>query len=134
MKKTTIEEIWEALQKRHVDKGLANKIFLTCKFFTSQLDPFELMESHLNKLGAMVDELDTIEATISKMVKVMVLLMSVLDNYQTLITSLELSKVEDQKWQDVNIKLLNKKFMMKEKTENSQVGGEIALVVKPKVG
>jgi hypothetical protein len=34
----------------------------------------------LNKLGAMVDELDTIEATIPEVVKVMVLLMSLLDN------------------------------------------------------
>jgi hypothetical protein len=49
----------------------------------------------LNKLGAMVDELNTIEVTILEVVKVMVLLTSLLDSYQTLIISLESSKVEN---------------------------------------
>jgi hypothetical protein len=55
-KKTTTKGIWEAFQKQHVDKGLANKIFLVCKFFMSQMDPLEMMEQHLNKLGAMANE------------------------------------------------------------------------------
>jgi hypothetical protein len=87
--------IWEAFQKWHVDKGFANKIFLTCKFFMFRMDPLKMMEHHLNKLGVMVDELDTIEVTsIPKEVKMMVMLMNLLDNYQILITSLESSKVE----------------------------------------
>jgi hypothetical protein len=133
-KETTIKGIWEAFQKQHVDKGLTNKIFLGRKFFMFQMNPFKLMEHHLNKFGAMVDELDTIEATILEVVKVMVLLMSLLDNYQTLITSLESSKVKDRKWQNVNIRLFNERLVKKEKTETSQVGGEITLVAKPKVG
>jgi hypothetical protein len=47
---------------------------------------------------------------------------------------LESFKFEDQKWQDVSIKLLNDEFMRKEKIETSQVGGEITLTVTPKVG
>jgi hypothetical protein len=47
---------------------------------------------------------------------------------------LELSKVEDWKWLNVNIRLFNERFMRKEKIEISQVGGKIKLVVKPKVG
>jgi hypothetical protein len=34
----------------------------------------------------------------------------------------------------MSIKLLNKKLTRKEKTETSQVGGEIALTLTPKVG
>jgi hypothetical protein len=88
------------------------------------MDPFEVMEQHLNKLGVMVDELDTIEATIPEVVKMMVLLMNLLVNCQTLITSLESFKVEDQKWYDVNIRLLNEGLVKKKKTKTSQVGGK----------
>ncbi len=94
------------------------------KFFVFQMDPFEVMEQHLNKLGVMVDELDTIEATIPEVVKMMVLLMNLLVNCQTLITSLESFKVEDQKWYDVNIRLLNEGLVKKKKTKTSQVGGK----------
>jgi hypothetical protein len=66
----------EALQNQYVDKGLTNKLFLTRKFFTSQMNLTNMMEQHLNKLGAMAEELDAIGATIPFEVKVMVLLMS----------------------------------------------------------
>jgi hypothetical protein len=56
-KKTTTKGIWEAFQKQHVDKGLANKIFFMCNFFMSQMDSLKMMEQHLNKLGAMVNEI-----------------------------------------------------------------------------
>jgi hypothetical protein len=51
----------------------------------------------------LANELDAIEVAILEEVKVMVMLMSLSNNYQTLITSLESSKVEDRKWQDVSI-------------------------------
>jgi hypothetical protein len=77
---------------------------------------------------------DAIEIAISEEVKVMVMLMSLFNNYQTLITSLESSKIEDWKWQNVSPKLLNEELMKKEKIETSQVSGKIALIVTPKVG
>jgi hypothetical protein len=54
------------------------------------------------------DELDAIETYVSKEIKVMVLMMNLLDSYQTLIIFLDSSKVEDHKWQNVSTKLLNK--------------------------
>ncbi len=78
----------------------------------------------MNKLEAMVDdELDAIEIYVSKKIKVMVLMMSLLDSYQTLIIFLESSKVEDHKWQNANTKLINNE-LMKKKGETSQVGGK----------
>ncbi len=35
--------IWDALAKCHIDEGLANKIFLTWKFFMSQMGPINTM-------------------------------------------------------------------------------------------
>jgi alpha-N-acetylglucosamine transferase len=78
----------------------------------------------LNKLEAMVDdELDAIETYVSKNIQVMVLMMNLIDSYQTLIIFLESSKVEDHKWQNMSTKLLNKE-LMKKKGETSQVGGK----------
>jgi hypothetical protein len=89
------------------------------------------MEQHLNKLGAMADELDAIEVAIPKEIKVMVLFMSLPKSYQTLFNYLESSKVEDRTWQNVNTRLFNKDSMRKEKVETSQVGGKTTLATTP---
>lgn len=80
-KETITKGIWEAFQKWHVDKRLANKIFLVCKFFMFQMDPLKMMEHHLNKLGVMANELNAIKAMIPKEVKMIVMLMNLPDNY-----------------------------------------------------
>jgi hypothetical protein len=67
--------------------------------------------------------LDAIEIDVFEKIKVMVLMISLLDSYQTLIIFLEWSKVEYHKWQNMNAKLLNKK-LMKKKGETSWVGGK----------
>ncbi len=56
------------------------------------------MEQHLNKLGAMAEELDAIGTTIPPKVKIMVLLMSLPESYEFLITSLEsLESIDPEK-------------------------------------
>ncbi len=45
------------------------------------------MEQHLNKLGAMVKELDATRTTIPPKVKIMNLLMSLPKSYESLVTS-----------------------------------------------
>ncbi len=56
--------------------------------------------------------------------KVMVLFISLLDNYQHLILALESLKLEDRTWDDVNIRLLNEELMRKEK---GGLSNEVAL-------
>jgi hypothetical protein len=73
--------IWNALANHHVDKGLANKIFLT-RNFMFLISPTNIMEVHFNKLEA-------IEMPIQDEVKIMVLLISLFDNYQNVITTME---------------------------------------------
>jgi hypothetical protein len=67
-----VKGIWEALQNRYVDKDFINRLFLTWKFFTSQMNPTNTMEQHLNTLITMVEELDAIGATNLLKVKFMV--------------------------------------------------------------
>lgn len=73
--------IWNALANHHVDKGLANKNFLTCKFMFL-MSPTNVMEVHFNKL-------ESIETPIQDDVKIMVLLISLFDSYQNVITTME---------------------------------------------
>jgi hypothetical protein len=72
--------------------------------------------------------LDAIKATIHKEVKVMVLIMSLLNSYQTLTTYLVLSTIEVCSWHNLNTRILNEELMRKKKEETSQVGGELALI------
>jgi hypothetical protein len=86
--------------------------------------PSNVLDSSLTRK---MKGLDAIKATINKEIKVMVLIMSVLNNYQTLTTYLVLSTIEDCTWHNVNTRILNEKLMTKKKIETSQVGGELAL-------
>jgi hypothetical protein len=53
------------------------------------MNPINTMEQHLNKFGAMVEELDVTRTTIPPKVKIMVLFMSLPESYESLVTSLE---------------------------------------------
>ncbi len=56
------------------------------------------MEVDFNKLVAMVDELDAIDVVVFDEVKVMVLLISLLENDQNLITTLENYQLGNWMW------------------------------------
>jgi hypothetical protein len=72
------------------------------------MSPTNTIEVHFNKLEA-------IEAPIPNEVKVMVLLISLLDNYQNVITMMETFRPVDWMWDVMNTKLLNEKLTRKEK-------------------
>jgi hypothetical protein len=57
----------------------------------------------------------------------MVLFISLPNNYQNLITKLEILQLVDRTW-DVSTRLLNEKLMKKEKGE-SQEGEEVAILM-----
>jgi len=82
------------------------------------------MEEHLSKLGAIVKELDAIRATILKEVKIMVLMMSLPQSYEYLVTfleSLEFFNLKKLTWEVVTTRLLNEKLMRKEKNKSLKI-------------
>ncbi len=85
------------------------------------------MEVHFKKLATMANELEAIETIILDEVKVMVLLISLPNNYQNLITTLETLWLADRTW-DVSTRLLNEELMKREKGE-SQEGEEVAMLM-----
>jgi hypothetical protein len=68
----------------------------------------DTMDEHLNKLGAIVEELDTIGVSI--LAKLTVILMNLFENYQFLITFPKLIKSTNPtkvNWEVIAMKLLN---------------------------
>ncbi len=61
----------------------------------SQMNSLDIMGQHVNVLGAMVEKLDVIKSKVPNEMKVMVLFISLLDNYQHLIIALESLKPKD---------------------------------------
>lgn len=102
-KETMTHEIWEAFEKPYVDKSIANKIFLTKNFFMLQMNHNNTMEQHVNKLGAMAEELDAIGTTILDEINVMVFLMNLSERYQNFIIVLESFKPKDRTWDNVSM-------------------------------
>jgi hypothetical protein len=91
-----------------------------------RLNNFHQMLSTLH-LREKMKLLNAIKATIKKEIKVMVLIMSLLNSYQTLTTYLVLFTIEDCSWHNVNTRILNEELMTKKKVETSQVGRKLAL-------
>ncbi len=90
----------------------------------------DIMEVDFNKLVAMVDELNAIDVVVFDEVKVMVLLISLLENYQNLITTLENYQLGNWMWDMVSTRLLNEKLMRREQWNLQSDGEVVALMIE----
>jgi hypothetical protein len=90
----------------------------------------DIMEVDFNKLVAMVDELNAIDVVVFDEVKVMVLLISLLENYQNLITTLENYQLGNWMWDMVSTRLLNEKLMRREQGNLQSDGEVVALAIE----
>jgi hypothetical protein len=89
----------------------------------------DTVEVDFNKLVAMVDEFEAIDVVVSNEVKVMALLISLLENYQNLITTLENCQPGNWMWDMVNTRLLNEKLMRRERGNIQWDGEVVALMI-----
>jgi hypothetical protein len=78
-------------------QGPNQQVIHDSKILQFQMALGDSMEEHLNKLGAIVKELDVIKATIPEEVKIMVLLMSLPQSYEYLVTFFEFLEFFDLK-------------------------------------
>lgn len=90
----------------------------------------DIMEVDFNKLVAMVDELNAIDVVVFDEVKVMVLLISLLENYQNLITTLENYQLGNWMWDMVSTRLLNEKLTKREQGNLQSDGEIVALMIE----
>jgi len=75
----------------------------------------ETVEQHINKLNVMAEELKAIETKVPLKVKVMVFLLSLLDSYKFLVTSLESYESTNLTWEVVITRLFNQELMRKKR-------------------
>jgi hypothetical protein len=116
---TIAKDMWEALEKQHLDRGLTNRLFSMRRFFICQMGSNETMEQHVDKLSRMVQEFDAIKAKVPLEVKAMVLLMNLPNSYKLLVMSLESYQSTRLTWEVVITKLLNEKLMTRKNGDGS---------------
>src|ERR1700722_55849 len=85
----TSREAWLKLCKVYEAKGLAAKIFLRRKFFNMKLKEGDSMQSHINYVRELADQLDAIGAPVTDEDIAMTLLCSLPEQYDPLIVALE---------------------------------------------
>jgi hypothetical protein len=107
------KEAWMKLSEVYETKGLANRLFLRRKFFTAQFLDGDSMQSHINKVNTMAEQLEAIGAPVSSDDIAMTLLCSLPESYDNLIVALE-SRADDLTVEFVTARLLQEEARRKE--------------------
>lgn len=82
------KEIWEKLEKLYLEKSLTNRINLKKEFYRFTMDESTTLQDHLNEFNRMLSELLNLEVKMSEEDKVAVLLASLPEKYDHLVTTM----------------------------------------------
>lgn len=88
-KETTAKAAWNALQSYHEKSTLTNKVFLLKRLCRMQMNDNGNMEDHVNIMMDVVNQLEALGEKLKDDLVVALLLCSLPDSYDTLITALE---------------------------------------------
>lgn len=121
-------EAWMNLEKFHVKKTLSNKVSLMKKICRLRLEKHGDMESHIAKLTELVDKLNDLQPNnfLTDQWQVAILLSSLPDEYETLITALETRSEDDLTLEAVKGKLTDE-WMKRRSREACDEGAESVL-------
>ena len=112
--KETPKAMWDALKEHFQSDSLANELFLRRKFYQARMsDGDDDVQGHINSLREIQRQLAGINCKISDREFVMVLLGSLPDSWQSLITALE-SRADDLTLSFVQQRLLHEESRRKE--------------------
>lgn len=114
----TSKNYWDALKSYHQKSTLTNKVFLLKRICRMQMGENGDMESHINTLLDIVDQLTALGETLAENLVVALLLCSLPDSYNTLVTALE-SRPDA----DLTLELVKCKFIQEHKRRNGSHGG-----------
>ena len=112
-KLNTAKQYWEALKSYHEKSSLTNKVFLLKKLCKMRLSQDGDMEVHITEMLEIVDKLVNLGETLAENLTVALLLCSLPDSYDTLITALE-SRPEE----DLTLELVKEKCIQEHKRRN----------------
>lgn len=85
----TGKEAWDALKSQHQQETVGAQIRIMKQLFSWKLPANGSMRDHLNKLYGLLDKLGEMDAKLSTKVSISVVLASLNDDYDNLVTAIE---------------------------------------------
>ena len=120
--------VWEKLQNQFQKKTLANKLALRRRLHSLQLKDGESVQDHIKAMTELFNELTIVGDAIEEEDRVVYLLASLPDSFNTLVTALEASE-DVPKMEVVTERLLHAERKQKERTSPDS-SGEKAMMAK----
>ena len=116
--KKSSREVWEALKSYHQRSTMCSKTRLLKKLFKAELKKGDNdMEKHLQTLQDWMDELSDLDYTLDDKYKKAIILASLNDDYDMLVTALEARDEDKLSIDDIKAKLLDESDRRKQKFE-----------------
>ena len=127
----TAKEAWDSLSGHFEEKSLSKKIFYRRKLYSTKMRMGECtMIDHVNKLKTIAEQLEALDDPVSDKDLVMILISSLPDEYNNLITALETLKEDSLTWNYVRDRVINE--FERRKSERSKKSDQEALYVNMK--
>ena len=102
----TGKEAWESLMNHFEEKTLSRKIQFRRKLYSTRLESGKTMTDHVNTIRTIADQLESLDDAVTEKDLVMILISSLPERYNNLITTLETLKEEKLSWDYVRDRLL----------------------------
>ena len=103
----TAKEAWDNLEKRFEEKSLTRKIEYRRKLYAAKFSEGISMTEHVNNLKTIAERLEGLGDPVTEKDLVMILISSLSDTYNNLITTLETVKEEELSWEYVRDRVLS---------------------------
>ena len=100
-------EAWRNLADRFEEKSLARKIFYRRKLYSCRLERGQSMEDHVNNIKTISEHLESLDDPVQEKDLVMILISSLTDDYNNLITALESLKDAELTWSYVRERVIS---------------------------
>jgi hypothetical protein len=127
MRKMKAKELWKKLEDKFMTKSVENRLYLKKKLFRFQFREGMSLSEHLNDYNKILADLKNLDFEISDEDKALLLLNSLPDAYDHLITTLLYGK-DEIKFDDVSNALTNNEFRKKDKQSYRDTVSEVLTV------
>ncbi|CAB4273488.1 unnamed protein product [Prunus armeniaca] len=92
MDEDSVPALWEKLEKLYMAKGLTNKLYMTKQLYTLKMEEGGNLMDHINVFSGCIDQLRKVDVKLEEEDKALLLLTSLPDSYENLVTTLFSSK------------------------------------------
>ncbi|KAI4347992.1 hypothetical protein L6164_008758 [Bauhinia variegata] len=123
MRETSAHKLWKELEDKFMKKSTENKLYMRTKLYRFQYLPGTTMNEHITRFDSLVTDLLNPDENINDTDKALILLASLLDEYEHLIVSMLAGK-ETITFKEVTIALYSNEIRKKDKLEHRSSAGE----------